>query len=138
MLLKFCFKSFVGSVDVKLALPHLFVRQFLGRLHLMQSDEPLNNLRSPFKVLANLVCCVNDVLKQRMEHVLLAHANVKGVQERDEGLRRCDYKTRIRRRFNALTLVLARRLLDREGQTNSNPFASSWALQLGRIRCFLT
>ena len=68
------FESVVGLLHIKGQVSRLIVTQLLARLHLVECDQPLDNLTTMLKVLvSHLVHRLDDIGKKRMERRLGDH-----------------------------------------------------------------
>lgn len=91
ILLQCSLEAVVCLVHVELKLPSLLIVQLLGRPHLIQGDQPLNNLALVLEFLiCNLVDRLDDLDKQRVQCVLLNQADLDSVEQGDECLCRVD------------------------------------------------
>src|SRR5699024_3748355 len=81
----------VRLLNVHLELARLLLAQLLSGAHLVEGDEPLDNLAAAVKVLVgDAVDRLDHVGEERVELVRGQHAELDGVEEGDELLRRLE------------------------------------------------
>ena len=83
------FKPVVGALHIESQFARLLLAQFLRRPHLVQRDEPLDDLAAVFEVtVRDFVDALDHVGEERVETVLGEHVEFQGVEEGDEVFRR--------------------------------------------------
>lgn len=81
-------ESLVCLLDIHVQLSRLLLTQLLRSLHLVERNQPLDNLASVVKVLVrDLVDGLDDVGQQRMELVFRQQTQFDSIQECDKFLR---------------------------------------------------
>lgn len=82
-------KALIRLLDVQVQLPRLLLAKFIRRLHLVQRNEPLHNLAPVVEILIrHTVHRLDHIREERMQLVLGQEAELDGVEEGDELLRR--------------------------------------------------
>lgn len=84
----------VSLLHIEGQLPDLLLTQLLRRPHLVQRDEPLDDLAAMVKVaLGDLVDGLDHVAEQRVQGLFGGHVELERVEEGDEILGRVDDQT---------------------------------------------
>ena len=124
---------------VQLQLPRLLVAQLLGGAHLVERDEPLDDLAAVVKVLVgDLVDGLDDVGEERVQLVLGEQAELDGVEEGDELLRGLEDEDAADVLRRAAGLGVCRRVGrgrggwgdGRGGEADAEAFCGSWDFEL--------
>ncbi len=88
------FESIVRLLHVKCQVSCLVITQLLARLHLVECDQPLNDLSAVLKVLvSHLVDRLYDIREKWVERRLGDHIEPQSVEKGDEVLRGCKNET---------------------------------------------
>ena len=127
------FEAIVSLVHIKLELSRLLLIKLLGCSHLIQGDQPLNDLAFVLKLLVcDLIDRLDDLHQQRVECVLLDKTNLDGIEESDEGFGRIDNEGRVGE--VALLCCCARgALFDCDGYAYAQSLGRSWTIQLSTL-----